>query len=384
MKRAIIVGGGIGGLTTAIALQQKGIESTVYEQAPVLAPVGAGITLASNALNIYDLLGIAQPVVDQGIYLKSARILNQNGGLLSRLPYEELKSTYKWGAVAIHRAALQQVLVNAISGQHIQTGKVFQRYEQHAHDATVYFEDGTSDTAEYVIFADGIKSKGRQQMHPGIQPRFSGQTCWRFISPYQLPTPQREDVFEMWAKQKGLRVGYAPINGQEIYGYITTFAAANGQDDPAHVKEKLLDIVAVFPPVVRELMAATPLDKIMRNDLYDIKPFNGWSKGNVVLMGDAAHATMPNLGQGACQAIESAYVLAQCIAQHHPAAAYALYEKMRKPKATFITNTSDLINKITNTSGLMKSVVLQFMKWDLTNYQAKQMDKMLSIQYIHQ
>ncbi|ATL48650.1 hypothetical protein COR50_16590 [Chitinophaga caeni] len=385
MKSGIIIGGGIGGLTTAIALQQKGINVKVYERAPRLQAAGAGISLASNAIHVYALLGIEQSIISGGFPIHSATIKDEKDNTLTSLGYAKLLEQFHYPAIAIHRAVLQQKLLEHLAIQDIQTGKCFKTFHQTGNEVSVTFEDGSAAAADFVIFADGIKSAGRGIIQPGIHPRFGGQTCWRFVVPHGDTSTDRSRVVEIWGDEKGKRAGFAPLNGADIYGYITLYKKDEAQFKNGFQKDKLLEICKNFPEFFKELIAATPEERFFKDDLCDVKPFRGWSKGNAALLGDAAHATMPNLGQGACQAIEDAYVLAHYLSTESSiTTAFNKYEKIRYQRTKFITDTSWFINQLTNQPSLVKKILFLGMKLDFSGQVDRKLMKMLSMKYLDQ
>lgn len=356
-KGGIIIGGGIGGLTTAIALKRQGIPVMLYEQAPALLGIGSGLNLASNALVLLAELGVADAITEAGHDIADAVITDHRERVLTGIPVSYIKRRTGHGIISIHRGKLLQVLLSYVEAGVIRTGKRFHSYTQDGEGVKVYFEDGSHACGDFLICADGVQSRGRQQLYPAVQPRYSGQVCWRFIVPGASSPARRADLCEMWGKEKGLRAAYVPINREELYCYITHYEPAGGKDDPATVKDYLTGICRSFPDFFRGLIAAADPAHIIRSDCYDLTPIGRWYDGRVVLLGDAAHATTPNLGQGACQAIEDAYVLAQCLKEAgRPEEAFVRYQRLREDRTTYICNTSWHINQLVNTSGWQKGL----------------------------
>jgi 2-polyprenyl-6-methoxyphenol hydroxylase-like FAD-dependent oxidoreductase len=185
---------------------------------------------------------------------------------------------------------------------------------------------------------------------------------------------------EIWSKKRGLRVGFSQINADQVYVYITNYQKSGESDDPSKVLDKLLSLCSEFPTIVSEMIQATEGTNVLRNDLYDFPPLTSWTNGRMALLGDAAHATTPNLGQGACQAIEDALVIANEL--HHSEnvhKALKAYEQKRIKKATYITNTSWRFGQVTNTRGMLKSILVSLLRYTPESVNEKQLDKIYNL-----
>lgn len=354
--KAIIIGGGIAGLATAIGLKNKNIEVEVYESAPAFKPVGAAILLAPNGLEVIKNLDsdLFSEVIARGGRIDKMLLTDQKEHRLgsSKTPAGSF-------SCAIHRAALINALKSRIPTEALHVNKRFKNYQENAdHTIRVNFEDGTYTTGDFLVGTDGIKSKVRQQMLGDLPYRYSGQTCWRAVIPFQLPDAYKNTFVEVWGKSRGLRVGFGAINQEEVYYFATHFTAENGQDNPDTLKAQLLELYQGFPPVVVDFIGATPSKDIIRNDIHDLTPIRQWHQNRVVLVGDAAHATTPNMGQGGNQALESAWVLSKCIGNNeHLLADFAQYQQMRMKKAHRVVNNSWKISQMVNVkSGLVRSL----------------------------
>ncbi|MCC6461707.1 MAG: FAD-dependent monooxygenase [Saprospiraceae bacterium] len=349
--KILLIGGGIGGLTTAIALKQRGIDYQIFEAAPELKPVGAGIWMAPNALQELERLGLAGAVKTQGWPLQEAHITDQKGRLLSAIDSRPIEARYGHGLCAIHRGRLQQLLLNALDSDRIQLGKRLRSILQTPEMVQVTFEDGTTATGDVLIGADGIHSATRRSLFGELPLRYSGQTCWRGVARLQLPEGQRAQGHEMWGQRAGLRIGFSHIHPEEVYWYVS-LATPSANQSLSNDKALLEALVAEFPDTARQVIAAADAASIIRTDLFDLKPIPAWHQGRVVLLGDAAHATTPNLGQGGSQAIEDAWVLADALARFsQPSEAFAHYQQVRMPKAQRIVQTSLQIGRLSNLGG---------------------------------
>ena len=381
MKKGIIIGAGIGGLTTAIALAQKGFDITVYEQAPQLNEVGAGVWLAPNGLKVLERLGIVDEFLKIGHELELITIKDTSDKNITYIDGKEIRKRHNYTTLAIHRAKLQKQLATHIPDERLILNKKCIDYSQSSNQVHLTFQDNTSETADFVIFADGIHSVARKKMNGELNLRYSGQTCWRFIlDNYKLPEDQKDKMYEIWSDKKGLRAAYSQLNENQVYCYITNFIKPGLQDNKSSIKNDLLELCSDFQPLVKKLISDCDENIIIRSDLFDFKPINNWIDQNILLLGDAAHATTPNLGQGACQAIEDALVLANELNSSDSInSAYNKFQKRRIEKAHYVTNTSFKFAQVNNTTGIVKKMMKFFIRNTPSSVNNKQFDKLYYI-----
>jgi 2-polyprenyl-6-methoxyphenol hydroxylase-like FAD-dependent oxidoreductase len=233
--------------------------------------------------------------------------------------------------VAIHRATLQRVLLNALGEDVVETGREVEGYDARFDGVSVRFRDGGRAEGSLLIGADGIRSSVRARMLGDGEPLYSGYTCWRGVT--REGGPAVEETSETWGR--GRRFGIVPIERGRLYWFATLNAPAGGRDEPGKVRGRLEALFAGWHRPVAEVLAATPEEAILRNDILHRLPAPRWVEDRVALLGDAAHPMTPNLGQGACQAIEDAVILADCLASEGSDLARALrsYEVRRKTRA---------------------------------------------------
>ena len=325
-----VIGGGIGGLSLGVGLAKKGLNFQIFEQAPEVKPVGAGIMMASNAMQIYKKWGLDEAILARGQAVHELRITDEKFRTLSRTDLRPYAQKYGVDQVAIHRAELLRLLSEAAGLDRLHLGHTLAAVRQ---DKAVHctFEGGQVHTADWLVGADGIHSKVRNELGITQTLRSSGQQCWRGVCSFDLPKTYRQVGLEAWGP--GKRFGFTGIGNAQVYWYAVadmSFETMNFDD---------------FPPLVNALIAQT--NHIHRSELLDISPFRGWSSGNCALLGDAAHATTPNMGQGACQAVEDAYVLSECF-ERHPEAPFAPYEALRYRKAHDIVRKSRTIGQVSH------------------------------------
>lgn len=348
--RAIIIGSGIGGLSTAIALRVVGIDVTIYERAPVLTEVGAGISLWANAVKSLDRIGA-------GIAVRAVTLPMTHSELRVRKGHK-VAISYKAGALEerfgvspfvamIHRAELVDALAGCLPAGVARYGFECIGVESRAERAVARFKNGHVDEADLVVGADGIKSAVRASLFGTEEPRYSGYTCWRGIGPRPASLAAGYGA-EWWGR--GQRFGITSLTHDRVYWWATKNAPAGGHapDEMKLVSEAFHDWADPVP----ELIAGTPPDKVFRNDIIDRPPTKKWVSGRAVLIGDAAHSTTPNLGQGGCMAIEDAAVLARHL-RANPILDQALgaFVAERYPRTTAVTQMSWRMGSIGQKSG---------------------------------
>jgi 2-polyprenyl-6-methoxyphenol hydroxylase-like FAD-dependent oxidoreductase len=338
-----IAGGGIGGLTAAIALQQLGFDADVYEAAPALEATGAGILVPPNAMAALARLGLDDAVAARGVAIEAMEIADHSG-TLQVVDGVRIAAQTGFPMIAIRRAVLQQLLVNAVEAGTLHLGRALARYECAADAIALTFDDATRATARLLIGADGLRSAVRRQVRPRAALRYSGQTCFRGLAMLPAERDIAPRANEVWGG--ALRFGYAPVAPGIVYWYAPMTSPPDTCSLPAH-GGWLAERYAAFPAPVRSLIEATPETSILQTDLYDLAPMRGWSNGQVVLIGDAAHAATPNLGQGGAQAIEDAVVLAAVLKSMGPIPeALAEFERRRRSRTHRVVTRSRLLGQM--------------------------------------
>ncbi|GAA0614973.1 FAD-dependent monooxygenase [Virgibacillus siamensis] len=304
--KVAIVGGGIGGLTLAAGLHKIGMKTHVFERARSFKPLGAGLGLGSNAMLALDRIGIAADVAKFGMPLQEQRFLNGKLDVMNKIDFSLLKKKFGEETITIHRAHLHNVLFEAVDAAYVHFDKQVTDFAQHDHGVTLTFQDNVNQDFDYVIAADGIRSIFRQTLVPNSEPHFAGYTCWRGIAKNKSDVPLHISS-EAWSKQG--RFGWAPLHDGEVYWFACVNATENDARYAHLNQDEAARLFAHFSPAVARLICESADASFLHHDLYDIEPLDSFVYGRVILLGDAAHATTPNMGQGAGQAIEDAYEL---------------------------------------------------------------------------
>lgn len=341
-NKIVIAGGGIAGLTTAIALQRIGMEPIVFEGAPFVNAAGAGLGLAANAIKGFHKLGIADAITERGRFLNAFTIYDGRGKKITRTNTKRVSEKYGLDNFTIHRAALHQVLLSYIDPSAIQTNKRLVDVAEYDKSLLLKFQDGTMYQADYLVAADGIHSAVRQKLLPASKPRYAGYTCWRGV--VTDPSVVLEEAGEYWGK--GCRFGVAPLAGNQVYWFACVNAPQKDERMKNLSQASLIHMFKDFPDPVPALLQKTPREKMLWNDILDLEPIHQYAFNNIVLTGDAAHATTPNMGQGACQAVEDAVILADAL-QHNTdiPVAFKEFETRRLERTHFIINNSRRIGQ---------------------------------------
>ncbi len=367
-----IIGAGIGGLTTAIALKHANIPYRIYEAAPELKPVGAGIILANNAMQVLRHLGVDGKVIKHGNRISMIHLTRPDLKPLSTTDLHLFEAKFKVFNLAIHRSDLHNILAGEAGYQNISLNKRVKNIIAEKNNYHIEFEDGTTCGHEYVMAADGLRSKVRTILFEENELRNSGQLCWRGVTNLSVPGKYEHEANEAWGK--GKRFGFVKLNDKQVYWYFVL------NEEMAGNTTDIRPFLGDFHPLVRDIVDTTPQESINIAPLLDLKPFNNWFKENLCLLGDAAHATTPNLGQGACQAIEDAYVLGELLKKHSIKKAFELYPQLRREKTHEIVNVSWKIGKLShlkNPLGIaLRNFIMRITPARITN---KQLEKIFTL-----
>jgi 2-polyprenyl-6-methoxyphenol hydroxylase-like FAD-dependent oxidoreductase len=339
VPRALIVGAGIGGLASAIALQRAGLDVAIVEQAAAIREIGAGISLWANAIGALDRLGLGTAVRAASLTYDNAGVRTSDGTVLSTFDTAEMRRRLGHPIVVMHRADLLGALATA-AGQPIEFSKRCVRVRQESTAAVADLDDGSSVRADVLIGADGLYSVVRAAIHGDERPRYSGCAAWRSVVRFDgtvLPG-------ESWGH--GSVFGQVPMEGGRVYWFATENVPA-GEPRSADEKARLLARFGSWHAPIRQLIEAAREDEILRNDIYDRPPLPAWGRGRITLVGDAAHPMVPFLGQGGCQALEDAVALGVAVqsASGLPAALQQ-YERSRLARANMFVRRSRLAGRI--------------------------------------
>jgi len=355
-------------------LQQ--LDVRVFEAAEQISPIGAGILVPPNAMVILERYGLAEKVRDAGVHIDSLAILDSKGRKISETPACFSKDARRYQTIAIHRGILQRILLDSLPSGIVLAGKQYCHAKTSSDGVDVFFEDGSSDYGGFLVGADGLHSSVRESIFPSSKLRYSGQVCWRGVSDFALPQKWKTKLSEFWGA--GIRLGFVPIDNSRVYWYATKRGKAGAASKEPSVKKMLLDTYRAFPDPIPELISQTEHSLILRDDLYDLSPMESWFSESTVLIGDAAHAATPNLGQGGAQAIEDSWVLSERIAACDSLQdAFKQFQAIRFSKVMRIVNISWQIGKVTNLTNKVSCKIRDTLFRSLPKFMAKQQSRFL-------
>jgi salicylate hydroxylase len=335
----LIVGAGIGGLTAALAMQQRGLRVVISEQARQLSEVGAGLTLTPNLTRVLHHLGLEDALSAIMLVPEVQLIRHWQSGetLVQKQRGQVAIDTYGFPYGHVHRADIHTMLAQAVlkhDADAILLGKAAVSALSHGPSATVMYGDGTHLTAGVVVGADGVRSRVRDSLFKTTPARFTGHVAWRAI----VPTAQMAEAAV--TAPPGLFLGPGrmfmryPIRGGSAWNYAAFARQSGWTTDSWTARADASDPLAMFEgwhDVVTQTLRASPPDGVYKWALYARDPLETWVEGRVTLLGDAAHAMLPFLGQGAAMSVEDGLVLARCLHDITDTdAALARYQTLRK------------------------------------------------------
>lgn len=337
-RHAAVVGAGIGGLTSAVALQRTGWTVTVHERASVLEPLGAGLVLWPNAVHALDAVGLGDAVRERATVLGGSALRRPDGTWLARTGDGRLAARHGAPLLGIERRTLQTVLAEAAGPDAIRLGSDVQ-------DA-----DALAGEHDLVVAADGARSRTRRTGWPDqADPPYAGYTAWRAVVRADVPVTQ---VSETWGR--GERFGVVPMPGGRVYVFATaTVPPRQHADDGAAELADLRRRFGAWHAPIPALLDALDPRTLLRHDVHALRRVPArLHRGTTALLGDAAHAMEPNLGQGACLAIEDAVVLAHVLADGAPVdGALARYTAARRARVRDLSRMSARIGRLTQRTG---------------------------------
>ena len=333
MKNVGIIGGGIGGVATAVALRKFGIEAAVYERAPRLTEVGAGMMLWPNATRVLKSLGLLDDVAARSGQSTHFLVRASCGKILMNIALGE----FDVPALCTRRSDLLVALLSALSPERIRLACEYSHLKASDSNVQVHFSDGTVAEHDAIIGADGIRSRVRAQLFGISDPVYRGYKVWRGVAAYSGRAIPPGYNSETWGH--GSRFGILGLGQSRFTWYATANAAQLGAGLPEQGKNNLLQRFAGWHEPVEALIDATEL--ILENGAYDLPSLPRWTAGRVTLLGDAAHPCTPNLGQGGGMALEDALVLAKCVAKTSSIdSALRRYESLRQRRTRHIQQRS--------------------------------------------
>lgn len=335
--RVAIIGGGIGGLTAAVAMWRRGIDVSVYEQSPRIAEIGAGVSLSPNAVKAMRALGLGAEIAQIGFESDNQVVRTWNTGEIVSKVFRKSVYEKEFGApyLSVHRADLVEVLRRQLPDSVFRLGMRCVEVETDGEKARARFADGSVAEADILVGADGIRSAVRRSIVGNDAPRFTGSVCWRGLVPLSaLPAGTISTDLTLYMGPRS-HVIHFMVRGGELVNFVahveTKAWTEESWTQECDRGEVLETFTGWYPPLVQLLGSS---ERYYKWALYDREPLDTWTKGRITLLGDSAHAMLPHIGQGACMAIEDGFVLAEMLAQlpGDPNEALRQYECLRLPR----------------------------------------------------
>ncbi|MBQ0148821.1 MAG: FAD-dependent monooxygenase [Flavobacteriaceae bacterium] len=339
----IIVGAGIAGLCLAKSFEKLGINYTLYEKAGEIKGLGAGFGLASNAMKAFEILGYDNEIIPLGHMLNDFEIQDWKEKTILKADTNRLKENYKTDNFAIHRADLHHYLYHSINRNNVVTGKKVIDIQQNFEVVILHFDDGSSATANFVIAADGINSVIRQKLIPKSLPNYAGYICWRGVIEDDSYISKKS--IETWGPQG--RFGLTPLKNNQIYWYACKNTSLNSELynwDLTSIRRNFSE----YSGLIRSTLQKTKQEDLITTPIMDLPPLANYTYNRILIIGDAAHATTPNMGQGACMAIEDVCVLIDELSNNpeNIFLCFEQYNKRRIKRTQYIIHTSRLAGKV--------------------------------------
>ena len=343
----VIVGGNMAGLAAAIALRKVGLKPIVLERMPSQPHVNGGLHIWTNGSKALDWLGLEGELRAQGSPVETLEFKDWRGSVLLRANVGEIERKHGGhGAFFIPRVDLPRALLGAVTEGDVRWGSTVTAVREDADSVTATLEDGSGVTGSVLLGADGIGSGVRRHLFGQIDPRSAGYEDWGAVVDFEHPKAPPGYYPTYWGR--GTRLGIAHIGHGRLY-----WAAAlqrSPEDRANGVAPRIEDMVAQFrdwPEPIKEVLAATPQDAFYGAEIKDLVPLKQWGRGRMTLVGDAAHATTPNLGRGVSEALEDGVVIARLLAElpdfadtGRVAAALQSYENQRRKTTASVTKLS--------------------------------------------
>ncbi|MEM6159372.1 FAD-dependent urate hydroxylase HpxO [Erwinia sp. P6884] len=311
--KAIVIGAGIGGMCTAIALKRIGINTTVFEAVKRIRPAGAAISIWPNGVKCLNLLGLKAPLRALGGDMRTiAYKTHQTGATLTEFSLDPLVADVGERPYPVARAELQAMLLDHYGREQVQFGKRVVRVEQDAQGVTAWFDDGSSDQGDMLIACDGAHSVVRPYvLGKRTERRYAGYVNWNGLVEMDASLAP----LTQWTTfvGEGKRVSLMPVAGNRFYFFFDVPLPAGLAEDRQTLRADLKRYFSGWAPPVQKLIDQINPETTNRIEIHDIDPFSQLVKGRVALLGDAAHSTTPDIGQGGCAAMEDAVVLAEVL-----------------------------------------------------------------------
>jgi 2-polyprenyl-6-methoxyphenol hydroxylase-like FAD-dependent oxidoreductase len=358
----LIIGAGIGGMATALALARRGLEVIVFEQAQTIGEIGAGIQLAPNALRVLDELGVLAEVSAGAVRPPAATLRDATTGeVITRLEFDDaFEAKYGYGYLVTHRSDLHRAITTAALATELVTVKTnarVHRLKEGTSDVTIELESGDVLSAEAVIGADGLHSVVRKHVTGGDDVVYVGDFAYRGTVDYEAVAEREGKDDVTWWVGPSMHLIQYPVRGTRLYNQVAVFSGACEGDDTESwgTAQDFDQHFAGKHEAVRQGAQLLPQDR--RWAMVDREPISHWTSGRITLLGDAAHPMVQYLAQGACQALEDAACIAKCLnGSDNYETAFATYEGIRRPRTATVQTWARRMGEIVHAGGAFAAI----------------------------
>lgn len=341
--KAIITGGGIGGLAAALALDKVGLDYVVLEQAPQISEVGAGVSIWSNGVRALRELGLEDSFHEKTLPADGVSVQDHKGRVIIARNFADSKKQRGVSVSTIYRPDLINLLLRPLPSEKIYLNSRVQSFKEDTKGITVKLTSGKEFHGDIVIGADGIHSTVRKILHQDKSPRYVGYTCWRGLLTMDQDPPTKNMGF--LGMGPGSQCGFAWLKNRKIYWFAVVWSEPDSSKNLN--LSSLKKAFSGWSGPIREMIDRTPPAAIIRGDIRDFAPIKYWGRGAVTLLGDAAHASTPNLAQGACMALEDAVELAYALKNSKDVKqALRLFEKRRYKRTAHVVRDSRYFGEV--------------------------------------
>ena len=314
----VILGGGVAGISSAIALKQKGFDVTVYERHESETNIGAGIVVWPNAAYILDKLGVLNEIKSVSGYPSNMQRISSEGESLGSINIESINKIMGYPSLSILRKDFQKILIKKLKtlGVSVKYGHTVSKLKTNKDNKVrVHFTNGIDITADVVIGADGrMTSLAREYVNGENKPIYQGFINWIGVFESDTKVFKEMDVKDYWGT--GERFGIVPVSQNKAYWAGGIASKNTNERKPKNYKTELKSIFSSWSNTIEKVITETPAKKINKIYVHDHNPIEKWHKNNLIVIGDASHAPLPTSGQGACQALEDAWYLAECLIEN--------------------------------------------------------------------
>ena len=353
--RALVIGAGPGGLATALALREAGIDATVFERASDRRKIEVGVSqhVWPNGMNVLTRLGVADAVTAAGQREQFVDVHTWRGKLLGRVPIREMEEMIGFPTLAIRRGDVVHALADALDEGVLRLGAAFSDYRQDDAGVTAVFADGSEERGDVLVGADGVKSAVRGQLLADGAPAYAGYAVYGAYVDDEDDDVRGATFHQTWGQ--GLRVAFYRLERPTVAWFVIKDAPEVDQQTPEERKRSFLDLCGDWWGPIPRLIERTPATEITRTLVYEREPVEQWTDRRVTLLGDAAHPMTTHIGQGMCMALEDAVVLAKSLqAEQSVADAVRAFQSQRLERTRSLTVMSKRIGKL---AGLRNPVV---------------------------